>query len=375
MIGGSLLLAAGCSENEPLEEGLAIVGLGALLVAEETNIAGNDFLGGDLAWSQDSEEVLYSGGTYGDEGRWIRRMDIIVREAIEVGGLENIFDVQAAPNGDFLVVMGTSGGASGLYLATPPQYSGLSHIDSTLGVPAPMAWSADATLLAFVSGQSGTYGADLQTGLALRNIPANSAILTLQVPGEAFPLAFSPGAGRLLIGERRYDPNVGASDALYLFSYDVAAQTTQFLESLPYLPFRMMRAHWDSAGIRLVYWPGPLKNDLVVYSLETGNTLVVSSEGEENGFTLAAVSPDFRSAALWYREATYAGNNLFDFTYRYHLFVVDLETGEAELIANSGNLSTSAGGVAFSPDGQNIAYFYVSDLSAGNLMNLYHQGL
>ncbi len=375
LIAGGLLLAAGCSFLlQPEEEPLPTVGLGTLLLVAETNIDGNDFMLGDLAWSQDSKEVLYSGGTYGTEGEWVRRVDITTGQVNPIGDLNSVTDFREAPGSGFLVVAGNSGDSSALYLATPAQYNGLSLINAVVS-GSPVAWSTDATLLAFAAGRTGTYGTDLQTSLVVRNIPADSVVLTVQVAGEAFPLAFSFDADRLLFGERRYDPVLGSSDTLFLFIYDAVAQTTQFVESLPYVSFRQMRAHWDAAGFRLVYWPGQTDEALVIYAQESGSTLVLSQEGVVDGWSLAAVSHDFRKAALWFHEATFAGDDGFSIFHRTHLYVVDLESGDRELIANGSNQFTGYGGVAFSPDGLRIAYLYAPVLLTYNSLNLYFQSL
>ena len=95
---------------------------------------------------------------------------------------------------------------------------------------------------------------------------------------------------------------------------------------------------------------------IVEFSAATGEREpLLTGGGDGDAWRLAGVSPDGETVAAWLDE-DYAGFLGAHHT-RSHLYVVDVATRQARLLANARG-ETFGGASAFSPDGLRLAFYY-----------------
>lgn len=370
---GMLILAAGCSPpNDPDEDNtsnIPIVGVGTLLVKSDSN----SYLRwhGGIAWSADGEEVIYAVDTYRNHGISVKRININTLESRTVrGSFLSITNFGTSPNGEYLsFVQGNE--PFNLYLADAPDYAAFVPLDSVVWTE-PYVWSPDSRLVAYVSSRPWNPELIWETTVAIWDVVNHAQVESFQIPGKAFPMAFSPAGDQLLMGE--YNPNWLLRRHLGLSVLDLTTKTSTHLDSLIAWPISgpwiiTPLAFWDEAGIQVIYRPENTRS-IAIYSGETQSSRMLAEEaGILDSWNIAGISPDHSRLALWFHELTgFVGS-------RAHLYVVDIQSGDINLIANHESEISIASQAAFSPDGTKIAYLYLPNGSNYQNLNIYYQEL
>jgi hypothetical protein len=176
--------------------------------------------------------------------------------------------------------------------------------------------------------------------------------------GRGAPLAFSPGAGSLLVGE-----DEGTRLLLYAYELSGGARTDLGTTSSP------PGQPWDWRSQVLGVW-GPhgaqvlsvrtesARYSIDVFSASSGSTHpLIEAESSLQNWRLAAGSSRGNVAAVWLHEVI--PTSILSGYGRDHLYVVDLGTRQRTLLANHMG-DTLGGSVAFSPNGQRIAFYYAT---------------
>jgi hypothetical protein len=327
-------------------DGLPIVGLPDPLVTSQGPYAGNLYVADKgLGWADGGAAVVHWVRRYGQAGQpyTLRRIDVQSKVTVS-SGLQflSASGLSSSPDGNAVAFSAPTVGYEeyALYVAAAPPYEPVA-LDS-VSLQTAYVWSADSRLVAYTVGAR---------SVRVREVASGVALPTIQ--DADLPLAFSPDGGRLLVGRV-------VSDSLRLEAVGLSDQSRSAMGAIPvesgYWFLGRILAHWDGAGVKVLYEePAPSQDLVALYAYGT-STVLVEGTGLDH-WRLAALSPDGTTAALWYGE-WHPTSLLGGFT-QDNLYLLDLATGELRLVANAPG-EHSGGTVGFAPTGRRLVFSYRS---------------
>ena len=304
-----------------------------------------------LAWTEDGQAVVAWPAASYDAGSEIQRIDLVSDRVATYGGLPASEITQGSPDGQFLALVGSPSPSlrSPLYLAQSPDYR-LVLLDSTQRYQAPV-WSGDSRTLAYVTNYREEPNGTFTWSFVVVDARTRQQIAVIDDFGRL--LALSPDGGQLLALEFSTNP---ADDQCTFVIHDVRRGSATQVGSRQGLCPGPEAVRWDQRGIRL-FASGPGPGEVRVVSLlDSAASFTVGVTPCSSG-GVAAVAADGRTSAFicYERIAPPDAEDWVDFGRYMHLFLLDLDTREASLMANGpGCCGLQA---AFSPDGRTLAFY------------------